>query len=65
VHPTYPGGGATRPLPRDRGVEELHGDPTVGPRLKVWTLDQRSKIEEVVPKMARRRGTDAGQSRRS
>jgi len=26
------GGGATRPLPRDRGVEELHGDPTVGPR---------------------------------
>jgi len=27
-------------------------------------LDQRSKMEEVVPKMARRRGTDAGQSRR-
>jgi len=24
------GGGATRPLPRDGGVEELHGDPTVG-----------------------------------
>jgi len=27
-------------------------------------LDQRSKMEEVVPKMARRRGSDAGQSRR-
>jgi len=26
------GGGATRPLPRDGGVEELHGDPTVGPK---------------------------------
>jgi len=28
----FDGGGATRPLPRDGGVEELHGDPTVGPR---------------------------------
>jgi len=27
-------------------------------------LDQRLKIEEVVPKMVRRRGLDAGQSRR-
>jgi len=26
------GCGATRPRPRDVGVEELHGDPTVGPR---------------------------------
>jgi len=26
------GGGATRSLPRDGGVEELDGDPTVGPR---------------------------------
>jgi len=42
-----PGGGATRPLPRDGGVEELHGDPTV--RLRKG-LDQRSKIKEVVPK---------------
>jgi len=33
------GGGATRPLPRDGGVE-LHGDPTVGPRPKVWTRGQ-------------------------
>jgi len=63
------GGGATRPFPRDGGVEELYGDPTVGPRPKVWTratpqgLDQRSKME-VVPKMARRRGSDAGKSRR-
>jgi len=24
-----------RPLPRDGGVEELHRDPTVGPRPKV------------------------------
>jgi len=54
------GGGATRPLPRDGGVEELHGVPTVWPR-------PRSGPEiknEVVPKMSRRRGTDAGQSRR-
>jgi len=29
--------GATRHLPRDRGVEELHGDPTVEPHFKVWT----------------------------
>jgi len=28
------GGGATRLLPRDGGVEELHEDPTVGPRPK-------------------------------
>jgi len=30
-------GGATRPLQRNGGVEELHGDQTVGPRPKVWT----------------------------
>jgi len=52
------GGGATRPLPRNGGVEELHGDPSVGPRPKVWTK------MEVVPLMASRRGSDAGQSRR-
>ena len=34
------GGGTTRPLPRDGGVEELRGDPTVGPHPKVWTIDQ-------------------------
>jgi len=32
------------PLPRDEGVEELHGDPTtVEPRPKVWTGGQYSK----------------------
>jgi len=36
------GGGATRPLP-DGGVEKLHGDPTVGPRSKVWTRGQKWK----------------------
>jgi len=29
-----PGGGATRPLPRNGSMEELHGDPTVGPAPK-------------------------------
>jgi len=53
------GGGATQPFPRNVGVEELHGDPSVGPRSKVWTRGQ--KMEGVVPKMARRRGSDAGQ----
>jgi len=36
-------GGATRPLPTNVGTEELRGDPTVGPRPKVWTRDQRWK----------------------
>jgi len=34
---------ATRPLPRDGGVEELHEDPTVGPHPKVWTRGQKWK----------------------
>jgi len=34
-------GGAARPLPRDGGAEELKGDPRVGPRFKVWTIDQK------------------------
>ena len=33
------GGGTTRPLPKDGGVEELRGDPTVGPHPKIWTID--------------------------
>jgi len=37
------GGGATGPLPRDKNVEELHGDPTVGPRPKVRTRGQKWK----------------------
>jgi len=51
-------GGATRTLSRDKGVEELHGASHC-PR-----SDQKSKKEKVVPKMARRRGSDVGQSRR-
>jgi len=34
-------GGATRPLPRDGGVEELHRDSTVGLSPKVWTRGQK------------------------
>jgi len=37
------GGGATRALPRDGDVEELHGNPTVGPLPKVWTRGQKWK----------------------
>jgi len=37
------GSGATRPLQRDGGVEELYGDPTVGSRPKVWTRGQKWK----------------------
>jgi len=48
--------------PSEDGVTEaLHRGPTVGPRPQ--GLDQRSKMEEV-PKIARWRGSDAGQSRR-
>jgi len=36
-------GGAIQPLPRYGGVEELHGDPTVGLRLKVWIRGQKWK----------------------
>ena len=34
------GGGTTRPLPRDRGAEELRGDPADGHNPKVWTIGQ-------------------------
>jgi len=37
------GGGATRPLPRNGGVQELHGDPTAGPRTKSRTWCQKWK----------------------
>jgi len=37
------GSDATRPLRRDEGVEELHGDPTVRSRPKVWTRGQKWK----------------------
>jgi len=45
------GGGATRPLPKNGGVEEHHGDSTVGPRPKVCTRGQngRSSAKDGVP----------------
>jgi len=43
------GDGSTRPLPRNGGAEELHRGQQSGP---TPGLDQRSKMEEVVPKMA-------------
>jgi len=56
-------GGASRPLPRDGGVAELRGDPAYS-----WGtpqgLDQRSKMEEAVSQMTRRRSSDAEQSRK-
>jgi len=61
------GGGATRPLPRDGGLEGWRHGGTPwrsNSRATHKGLDQRSKIEEVVPKMARRRGSDAEQSRK-
>jgi len=41
--------GATRPLPKDGGVEKLYGDPTVGPHSKVWTrgLANLAQFQEV------------------
>jgi len=45
-------------LPRDGGVEELCGDPNS--RTTPQGLNQRSKMEEVVPKMAHRRGLRCG-----
>jgi len=41
------------------GAEGFRGDPTVGLHSKIWTRGQKM---EVVPKMARRRGSDARQS---
>jgi len=55
------GGGTTRPLPR-WGRE---GTPQrLNSRVTTQGLNQRPKMEEVMPKMARRRGSDARQSRR-
>jgi len=39
--PNKGGGGATLPLSRDGGVEELHGYPKVGPRPKVWNRGRK------------------------
>jgi len=47
------GSGATRPLPRNRGLEELHGNPTVGPRPKVCTNGQKWKKAEMARQLPR------------
>jgi len=52
-------GGAARPLPMDGGREETPQRPNSQATPK--GLDQSSKMEEVVPKMALRRGSDTGQ----
>ena len=52
--------GATRPRPRDGGVETLHGGPTIEQHLHV--LDHKSITENDRPKMALRSGLDARQS---
>jgi len=52
---------AIRPLSTDMGAKGLCRVPIVGPRLKVWTRDQRWKI---VLKKALQKGSDAGQSSR-
>jgi len=41
--PVCGSGGATPLLPSDGGVEEHHGDPTAGPRPKVWNRSQKWK----------------------
>jgi len=45
------GGGATRPLPREWGMKELHGDPTVGhaPRSKPEVKNGRSCAKDGAP----------------
>jgi len=43
LHQESGSGGATRPLLRDGGVEELNEDAKVRPRPKVWTRDQKWK----------------------
>jgi len=49
--------GAIRPLPRNEGQEEFRGDPTVGLRPELGL--EIKKGRSIVPKMARRRGSDA------
>jgi len=69
TYPTFPisvvrnfsfGGGATASEGWSCGETPRRPNSRATPQ----GLDQRSKIEEVVPKMARQRGSDAGQSRR-
>jgi len=61
------GDGVTRPFPMDRGAEEPRPASRSTPKLTVGhiqDLDQKSKMEEVVPKMALRRSSNAGQCQR-
>ena len=56
--------GATRPRPRDKGVEKLHRGPTVEQHPKVWTIGQKEKAKsqkglyEVIQKQGNRVGDD-------
>jgi len=49
------GGGATRPLPRDGGVEELHGDPQSGhtPSSGLEVKNGRSSAKDGAPERLR------------
>jgi len=62
VNVAFGGDGATRPLPRDRGLGGISRKPNS--RATPQSLDPKSKMEEVMPKMARRRGSDARQSKK-
>jgi len=47
-------GGANRPHPGDGGVEELHGDPTVGPRPSSGPkVKNRSSAKDSAPERLR------------
>jgi len=56
------GSGTTRPLPKDgaRRNTPRRSNSLATPQ----DLDQKSKMEKVVPKMVHRRGSDAEQSRK-
>ena len=58
--------GATRPRPRDGGVEKLHGGPTVEQHPTVWTIGQEKKsksqkwLYEVIQRQDNQVGDDVG-----
>jgi len=56
------GSGATRPLPRDGAARKNSAErrPNTNSQATPKGLDQRSKLEDVVPKMARWRDLDDG-----
>jgi len=49
------GGGTTQPLPRDRGVDDLHEDPTVGlcPKVSIRGKNGRSSAKDGAPERLR------------